>query len=225
MEKLPPHIRDKVNAVVYEGWPKEEDLMTVNGEPNQTQGLISECGKVVSASWSPTKTFVAVGSPESWGVIGSVTAPPGWALLGRDTVDPENFTVVSNLNSLTEDEKKRIKDGTAWTVNGAKFYASEEGLADIVEKSTPWAKKGYRVTIIIVETGRIYSLTFMNATNQALICREEKLLAPEAVSTVTEEQVCVCVLRAPNCRGSPSVRAVFYRTITCVYVHLCAHTL
>ena len=141
MEKLPPHIRDKVNAVVYEGWPKEQDLMTVNGEPNQTQGLISECGKAVSASWSPTKTFVAVGSPESWGVIASVTAPAGWALMGRDTVDPEYFTLVTNLNSLTEDEKKKIKDGTAKTVNSAKFYASEEGLADIVEKSTPWVKR------------------------------------------------------------------------------------
>jgi len=141
MEKLPPHIRDKVNAVVYEGWPKEQDLMTINGEPNQTQGLISECGKAVSASWSPTKTFVAVGSPESWGVIASVTAPAGWALMGRDTVDPEYFTFVTNLNSLTEDEKKKIKDGTAKTVNSAKFYASEEGLADVVEKSTPWVKR------------------------------------------------------------------------------------
>jgi len=49
MEKLPPHIREKVHAVVYEGWPKEEDLMTVEGKPNQTQALIEEYGKTVRA--------------------------------------------------------------------------------------------------------------------------------------------------------------------------------
>jgi hypothetical protein len=42
-----------------------------------------------------------VGNPESWGVVASVTAPPGWALLGRDTVDPEDFTIVTGINSLT----------------------------------------------------------------------------------------------------------------------------
>ena len=194
MDKLPPDIRAKVNAVLYEGWPKEEDLMTVRDPqtgkmvPNQTQGLIAECGKAVSASWSPTKTFIAVGSPESWGVVASVTAPAGWALLGRDLHDPEDYTLVSAMNSLTETEKMRIKEGTAWFVNGCKFYASEEGLDDIVTKSTPLAKRGYRVAIITVDTGRLYSLKYMNATNQALICREEKLLAQEVIPTLTEEQ-------------------------------------
>jgi hypothetical protein len=133
------------------------------------QGLITEAGKLVSASWSPIKTFVAVGSPESWGVVASVTAPPGWALLGRDLHDPEDYTIVSEMHSLTEEEKTRMKEGTAWFVNGCKFYASEEGLQDVVTKSTPWVKKGYRVTVIIVETGRIYSLKYMNATNQVCV--------------------------------------------------------
>jgi len=191
MEKLPPHIREKVHAVVYEGWPKEEDLLTVEGKPNQTQALIEECGKAVSASWTPTKTFVAVGSPESWGVVASVTAPPGWALLG-DPVEtahnPEDYTHVTRMNSLNEYEKKRIKEGTAWFVNGCKYYASEDGLDEIVTKSTPWVKRGYRVTVIVVETGRIYSLQYMNATNQFLMCREEKLLEEEAAAKVTAEQ-------------------------------------
>lgn len=165
--------------------------MTVEGKPNQTQALIEECGKAVSASWTPTKTFVAVGSPESWGVVASVTAPPGWALLG-DPVEtahnPEDYTIVTSMNSLNEFEKKRIKEGTAWFVNGAKYYASEDGLDEIVTKSTPWVKRGYRVTVIVVETGRIYSLKYMNATNQFLMCREEKLLSEEAAAKVTEEQ-------------------------------------
>jgi len=191
------NVKSKVNAVVYEDWPKEEDMI-VEGEANQTQALITECGKAVSASWTPTKTFVAVGSPEAWGVVGSVTAPPGWALLGgtkwnkadsvptdpllgepllgREHTEPDDFYLVTNLNSLTEEEKKRIKDGTAWLVNGTKFYTSEEGLADIVEKSTPWVKKGYRVTIIVIETGRIYSLKSANGFNQAMIARADKLL-------------------------------------------------
>jgi hypothetical protein len=37
MEKLPPDVRAKVHAVLYEGWPTEDDLMTVEGQPNQTQ--------------------------------------------------------------------------------------------------------------------------------------------------------------------------------------------
>jgi hypothetical protein len=92
----------------------------------------------VSASWSPTQTMIAVGRPESWGIVASVTAPPGWALLGRDLADPEDYTIVTKLHSLTDEEKKKIKESTAKFVNGCKFYASEEGLAEIVEKSTPW---------------------------------------------------------------------------------------
>ena len=92
----------------------------------------------MSASWSPTQTMIAVGSPESWGIVASVTAPPGWALLGRDLADPEDYTIVTKLHSLTDEEKKKIKESTAKFVNGCKFYASEEGLAEIVEKSTPW---------------------------------------------------------------------------------------
>ena len=176
---------------------------------NQTQELITQCGKAVSASWTPTKTFVAVGSPESWGVVGSVTAPPGWALLGgtewnkassvptdpllgepllgREHTQPDDFYLITNLASLTEFEKTRIKNGTAWLVNGTKFYTSEEGLADIVEKSTPWVKKGYRVTIIVIETGRIYSLKGMNGFNQAMIARADKLL--ENPEKATPEQL------------------------------------
>jgi hypothetical protein len=202
------NVKSKVNAVVYEDWPKPEDTI-VEGEVNQTQELITQCGKAVSASWTPTKTFVAVGSPESWGVVGSVTAPPGWALLGgtewnkassvptdpllgepllgREHTQPDDFYLVTNLASLTEFEKKRIKDGTAWLVNGTKFYTSEEGLADIVEKSTPWVKKGYRVTIIVIESGRIYSLKGMNGFNQAMIARADKLL--ETPEKATPEQL------------------------------------
>ena len=202
------NVKSKVNAVVYEDWPKPEDTV-VEGEVNQTQELITQCGKAVSASWTPTKTFVAVGSPESWGVVGSVTAPPGWALLGgtewnkassvptdpllgepllgREHTQPDDFYLVTNLASLTEFEKKRIKDGTAWLVNGTKFYTSEEGLADIVEKSTPWVKRGYRVTIIVIETGRIYSLKGMNGFNQAMIARADKLL--ETPEKATPEQL------------------------------------
>jgi hypothetical protein len=56
----------------------------------------------------------------------------------RDLADPEDYTIVTKLHSLTDEEKKKIKESTAKFVNGCKFYASEEGLAEIVEKSTPW---------------------------------------------------------------------------------------
>ena len=59
--------------------------------------------------------MIAVGRPESWGVVASVTAPPGWSLLGRDLADPEDYTIVTKLHSLTDRCYERLEGKTEGT--------------------------------------------------------------------------------------------------------------